>query len=129
MYVFGSALRDDFRPGEGDIDLLVEFKSLEPYEKAKAYFALRDGLKELLGTNVDLVSAGAIRNRYIAREVDRTKQMLARRRQPRGTRARSTDRDAPEEAPGPAAARTGAGPALNVADPSGCVDRDEALQI
>jgi len=76
MYVFGSALRDDFRPGESDIDLLVEFAPLEPYEKAKAYFALLDGLKELLGTNVDLVSAGAIRNRYIAREVDRTKQML-----------------------------------------------------
>jgi uncharacterized protein len=76
MYVFGSASRDDFRPGESDIDLLVEFAPLEPYEKAKAYFALLDGLKELLGINVDLVSAGAIRNRYIAREVDRTKQML-----------------------------------------------------
>jgi len=76
MYVFGSALRADFRPGESDIDLLVEFAPLEPYEKAKAYFALLDGLKELLGTNVDLVSAGAIWNRYIAREVDRTKQML-----------------------------------------------------
>jgi uncharacterized protein len=76
MYVFGSALRDDFRPGESDIDLLVEFAPLEPHEKAKAFFALLDGLKELLGSNVDLVAAGAIRNRYIAREVDRTKQML-----------------------------------------------------
>ena len=75
MYVFGSALRDDFRPGGGDIDLLVEFAPLGPYEKARAYFGLLAELKELLGTNVDLVSAGAIKYRYIAREVDRTKQM------------------------------------------------------
>ena len=25
LFVFGSALREDFRPGESDIDLLVEF--------------------------------------------------------------------------------------------------------
>lgn len=76
MYVFGSALRDDYRPGESDIDLLVEFLPMAPYEKAKAYFGLLAELKALLGPDVDLVSAGAIRNRYIAREVDRTKQML-----------------------------------------------------
>ena len=29
LFVFGSALRDDFRPGESDIDLLVEFGPLE----------------------------------------------------------------------------------------------------
>lgn len=27
--VFGSALRDDFRPGESDVDLLVEFRRVE----------------------------------------------------------------------------------------------------
>ncbi len=76
MYVFGSALRDDFRPGESDIDLLVEFAPMEPYAKAKAYFALLDELKALLGADVDLVSAGAVKNRYIAREIELTKQML-----------------------------------------------------
>ncbi len=29
--VFGSALRDDFRPGESDVDLLVEFGSMDPH--------------------------------------------------------------------------------------------------
>lgn len=76
MHVFGSALRDDFRPGESDIDLLVEFAPMEPYEKAKAYFALLEELRALLGTDVDLVSAGAVKNRYIAREIELTKQML-----------------------------------------------------
>ncbi len=32
--VFGSALRDDFRPGESDLDLLVEFGPMSPYERA-----------------------------------------------------------------------------------------------
>ena len=76
MYVFGSAIRGDFRHGESDIDLLVEFVPMEPYEKAKAYFALLDELRALLGSDVDLVSAGAVKNRYIAREIERTKQML-----------------------------------------------------
>lgn len=76
LYAFGSAVRDDFRPGESDIDLLVEFAPLEPYAKAKAYFALLDELRALLGTDVDLVSEGAVKNRYIAREIELTKQML-----------------------------------------------------
>ena len=76
MYVFGSALRDDFRSGESDVDLLVEFAPLEPYAKANAYFALLEDLKALLGTDVDLVSAGAVKNRIIAREIELTKQML-----------------------------------------------------
>ena len=76
MYVFGSAIRDDFRPGGSDIDLLVEFAPMEPYEKAKSYFALLDGLKELLGSDVDLVSAGAVKNRFIAADIELTKQVL-----------------------------------------------------
>ena len=31
LEVFGSALRDDFRPGESDVDLLVEFAPHEGY--------------------------------------------------------------------------------------------------
>jgi len=54
---FGSALRDDFRPGESDVDLLVE-------------------LRALLGADVDLVMADAVKNRYIAREIQATKQLL-----------------------------------------------------
>ena len=34
--VFGSALRDDFRPGESDIDFLVEFAPMDPYARADA---------------------------------------------------------------------------------------------
>jgi len=76
LYVFGSALRDDFRPGESDVDLLVDFGPMDGHAKAHAYFDMLDELQDLLGTKVDLVMAGALKNRYIAREVEVTKQVL-----------------------------------------------------
>jgi predicted nucleotidyltransferase len=76
MHVFGSALRDDFRPSESDIDLLVEFEEMSPYDLADAYFDLLDELRSILGTSVDLVMADAVKNRYIAADIERTKQVL-----------------------------------------------------
>jgi uncharacterized protein len=75
MYVFGTSLRDDFRPGESDIDLLVEFSPSESYALVDAYFGLLDELRSLLG-KVDLVMVGAVKNPYIARAIDREKQLL-----------------------------------------------------
>ena len=76
MDVFGSALRQDFRPGESDIDLLVEFSPRDPYELAEAYFDLLDDLRALLGARVDLVMVGAVKNPYIAADIERTKRLL-----------------------------------------------------
>ncbi|MGB4780712.1 nucleotidyltransferase family protein, partial [Candidatus Methylomirabilis sp.] len=72
----GSALRDDFRLGESDVDLLVEFRPMDPFALVDAYFGLLDELRELLVTDVDLVMSDAIKNRYIAANVERTKQAL-----------------------------------------------------
>ena len=33
LFAFGSALRDDFRPGESDVDLLVEFEPMDGYDR------------------------------------------------------------------------------------------------
>ena len=73
---FGSALRDDFRPGESDLDLLVEFAPMEAYARVDAYFSLLEELRTLLGQKIDLVMVGAVKNRYIARDIERTRQML-----------------------------------------------------
>ena len=35
-----------------------------------------DELRGLLDTEVDLVMAGAVKNRFISRDIERTKQML-----------------------------------------------------
>ncbi len=74
--VVGSALRDDFRPGKSDVDLLVEFGPMDGYAKAVAYFDLLDELRELLGVEIDLVMSDAVKNRYIARDIERTRQLL-----------------------------------------------------
>ncbi len=73
--VFGSVLRDDYRPGKSDIDLLVEFEPNEGYALVEAYFGLLDELRALLG-EVDLIMADAVKNPYIARAIEREKQLL-----------------------------------------------------
>jgi predicted nucleotidyltransferase len=73
---FGSALRDDFRPDESDLDLLVEFAPMEPDARVDAYFGMLEELRALLGLEVDLVMAGAVKNPYIARDIERTRRML-----------------------------------------------------
>ena len=74
--MFGSALREDFKLEESDLDLLVEFKPMEPYARVDAYFGIRDDLKALLNREIDLVMVGAVKNPYISREIERTKQLL-----------------------------------------------------
>jgi len=74
--VFGSVLRNDFEPGRSDVDLLVDFGPMSPYDKPDAYFGLLDDLRAILGSDVDLVMLGALKNRYIREDVDRTRQVL-----------------------------------------------------
>lgn len=55
--LFGSILRDDFRP-ESDIDVLVDF---EPgHVPGLAFFTIQDELTSLLGHTVDLHTVGSL---------------------------------------------------------------------
>jgi predicted nucleotidyltransferase len=74
--IFGSALREDFEPDRSDIDFLVDFGPLPPFDKPDAYFGLLNELRTILGTEVDLVMVGALKNRYILDDVNRSKQQL-----------------------------------------------------
>ncbi|MFN8547587.1 MAG: nucleotidyltransferase domain-containing protein [Candidatus Eisenbacteria bacterium] len=73
---FGSSLRDDWKPGESDLDLLVEFGPMEPYARVDAYFGMLEDLRELTGLDIDLVMSGAIKNRFIARDIERTRRTI-----------------------------------------------------
>ncbi len=65
LALFGSVLRDDFRP-DSDVDVLVEF---EPGKTpGLAFFAMQDELSELLGRNVDLNTPSWL-SRYFRDEV------------------------------------------------------------
>ncbi len=74
--VFGSAIRDDFEPGRSDIDLLVDFGAMSPYDKPDAYFGLLEELRTILDADVDLVMVGALKNRYVREDVNRNKRVL-----------------------------------------------------
>ena len=68
MSVFGSVLRDDFRP-DSDVDILVEF---EP-EAHVGYFGLagmEHELSELLGRKVDLRTPAELSRYFRQRVVD-----------------------------------------------------------
>lgn len=58
LALFGSALREDFDPGQSDLDLLVEFSPTSPQEHAEAYFGPLEDLESLFGRHVDLLSSG-----------------------------------------------------------------------
>ena len=76
MDVFRSALRDDFQTRDSDIDLLVQFGPMDPYEIVNAYFGLLDELRAILDTEIDLVMSDAVKNRYIAADIERSEQVL-----------------------------------------------------
>ncbi len=67
LALFGSVLRDDFRP-DSDVDVLVEF---EPgHVPGLAFFAMQDELTELLKREVELHTP-AFLSPYFRREVER----------------------------------------------------------
>ncbi|MBI5949592.1 MAG: nucleotidyltransferase family protein [Chloroflexi bacterium] len=60
LSLFGSVLRDDFRP-ESDIDVLVEFE--DGHAPGFAFVALEEELSRLLGRRVDLKTTGDLNTR------------------------------------------------------------------
>lgn len=56
--------------------MLVDFMPMEPYDRVEAYFGMLDALRELIGLDIDLVMVGAVKNPYIARDIERTRQVL-----------------------------------------------------
>jgi predicted nucleotidyltransferase len=76
LHAFGSVLRSDYRPGESDIDLLVEFQALEPGELVQAYFGLEQQLARIIGPEVDLVMAAALRNPIVKADIEASRQVI-----------------------------------------------------
>jgi predicted nucleotidyltransferase len=61
LSLFGSVLRDDFRP-DSDIDVLVEF---EPgHTPGLGFFAMQDELSAVVGRKVDLNTPGFLSTNF-----------------------------------------------------------------
>ncbi|HBA82804.1 MAG TPA: nucleotidyltransferase [Verrucomicrobia bacterium] len=65
LALFGSILRDDFRP-ESDIDVLVEFQP--NIRVGLAFIRMQDELSAILGHQVDLNTPGSL-SKYFRAEV------------------------------------------------------------
>lgn len=68
MYVFGSAATGEFRPGESDVDFIVQWLDI-PNESGfhRINFAL--ALEDLLGLRVDVLTADFVTNPYMRRSI------------------------------------------------------------
>ncbi len=75
LYVFGSALREDFE-SSSDIDLAVVFSRNGIAGSFDQYFDFKSELEQLLGHPIDLVCASSVRNSVFRQELDATKRLI-----------------------------------------------------
>ena len=77
LCVFGSILTDRFNE-ESDVDLLVDFESLDPgkFDYVTNYFDFRDSLESLFQRKVDLIEEKGLRNKYFIANLSRTKVII-----------------------------------------------------
>lgn len=75
LHVFGSLLTSSFN-ADSDIDFLVSFEDLDFGDYADAYFGLAEGLEELLGRKVDLVTEKSLRNPHFIQSIESNKKLL-----------------------------------------------------
>jgi len=72
--LFGSVLREDFRP-DSDVDVLVTFE-LEGGITFDNRVVMLDELAAIFGREVDLIEKGAIRNPFRRHEILTTKEVV-----------------------------------------------------
>lgn len=77
LYLFGSAAGVRFDPAASDLDFLVEMADRQPTKDyADRYLGFADALEQLFERRVDLVTENSIRNPYLRREVQATRQLV-----------------------------------------------------
>lgn len=72
--LFGSVLRDDFRP-DSDIDVLVSFEEKAGWSLYDIV-EMKDELKAVFGRDVDLVEKGAVRNPFRRHSIMTNREIL-----------------------------------------------------
>ncbi|MEX0596722.1 MAG: nucleotidyltransferase domain-containing protein [Candidatus Paceibacterota bacterium] len=75
LFVFGSILTDNFKKSS-DIDLVVDFSDIDLYDYADNYFDLKYSLEKLLKRPVDLLEDKAIKNPFLRKSIDSSKQLI-----------------------------------------------------
>jgi predicted nucleotidyltransferase len=76
LAVFGSAVRSDFYPAFSDVDLVVEFEPISVDRYFDNKHELHNSLTAVLARRVDLLTWKSIRNPYLRREIEATRELL-----------------------------------------------------
>ncbi len=76
MDLFGSAVQASFDPSTSDVDFLVEFEPDSPLKALHQYFGLKEALEALLERPVDLVVASAVKNPFVRRSIEESRETL-----------------------------------------------------
>jgi len=74
LSLFGSALREDFRP-DSDLDFLVSFEPDASWDLFDLV-TMKDELKDQYGREIDLVEKEALRNPWRKYEILRTREVI-----------------------------------------------------
>ena len=74
--VFGSAARDNFDEESSDVDFLIEFDDMPHAERADAYLGFLTDVEALLRRRIDLVEVGAVRNPYLLRGIEESRELV-----------------------------------------------------
>lgn len=80
LYAFGSVISNHFNPETSDIDLIAELETLPPIEKGENLMNLWTELEELFTRRVDLLSDQPIKNPFLRKNIEQTKQLIYDRR-------------------------------------------------
>ena len=74
LALFGSVLREDFRP-DSDVDVLVDFDA-QATPSLFDFVEIEDELSCLIGRPIDLVGKSGLRNPFRRHEILRTRQVI-----------------------------------------------------
>lgn len=75
LYAFGSILTDNFNQ-ESDIDLIVDFVSMEVENYADNYFDFKFSLQDVFKRPVDLIEEKSLKNPYFKQAVNQQRQLV-----------------------------------------------------
>jgi len=75
LFAFGSVLTSRFKRNS-DIDFVVDFQEVDLYDYADNYFDFKNSLENIFNRDVDLLEDKAIKNPYLRKSIDSSKQLI-----------------------------------------------------
>jgi uncharacterized protein len=75
LYAFGSVLTEQFSQFS-DVDLIVDFDTIDVASYADNYFAFKFSLQDILKHPIDLLEEKAIKNPYFKEAINKKRQLV-----------------------------------------------------